>query len=262
MRRLARIIQMVSDAVRKPLSELRILDLASLDGRFSAEFASRGANVLGIEGRRSNVDCAQARYSLPNLRFAHDDVRNVSRAKYGEFDVVLCLGILYHLDAPDCFKLLEAIAEVCTGVAIIDTHFSLRRDEVVTYKGHQYAGWKFIEYNREPTPEQTEQTKWASIGNLRSFWPTKPSLVNAIADAGFNSVYECQYPAWNDIPSDRVALVALKGRKERILSTEFDPGILAERIDEVAKVGPVQQQRTMLLLIKRLSSKIARISRT
>lgn len=260
MRRLARIVQMVSDAARKPLSELRILDLASLEGRFSAEFACRGANVLGIEGRRSNVDRAQARYSLPNLRFVHDDVRNVCREKYGEFDVVLCLGILYHLDAPDCFKLLRVIAEVCTGTAIIDTHFSLRRDQIVTYRGQQYAGWKFTEYSYEPTPEQTERSKWASIGNLRSFWPTKPSLVNAIADAGFNSVYECQYPAWNDIPTDRVALVAMKGSKERILSAEFDPGILEERIDEVAKVSPVQRQRTMLSIILRLSRKIARTS--
>ena len=92
----------------------------------------------------------------------------------------------YHLDAPDCFKLLETIAEVCSGAAIIDTHVSFRRDEAVTYKGHRYAGWRYREYLREPTPGEMEDRKWASIGNLRSFWPTKPSLINAIADAGIN----------------------------------------------------------------------------
>jgi hypothetical protein len=259
MRRRARINQIVSDSVRKPLSESRILDLASLEGDFSAEFAFRGAEVLGVEGRRTNIERAAARFSLPNLRFVQDDVRNISREKYGEFDVVLCLGILYHLDAPDCFKLLEAIAEVCIDITIIDTHISLTRDEIVKYKGHEYRGRLYTEYSREPTPEQTEKSTWASIGNLRSFWPTKPSLVNAIVDAGFNSVYECLYPAWNDIPSDRVALVAQKGKRERILAADFDEGILDERVDEVPKVGPVRQKGKSLSAIKLQSSRIARL---
>jgi hypothetical protein len=257
MRRRARINQIVNDSARKPISESRILDLASLEGDFSAEFALRGAEVLGVEGRRTNVQRAAARFSLPNLRFVQDDVRNVCREKYGEFDVVLCLGILYHLDAPDCFKLLEAIAGACIGIAIIDTHVSLRRDEMVEYKGHGYWGWRYKEYSREPTSEQTERSTWASIGNVRSFWLTKPSLVNAIVDAGFNSVYECQYPAWNDIPSDRVALVAMKGKRERILAVDFDEGILNERVDEVPKVGPVRQQG--LSALKLQSSRIARL---
>ena len=251
MRRQARITQMVVDHIRKPLAELRVLDLASLDGRFSAEFAMRGAEVLGIEGRRSNVEDARSRFEYPNLRFVQDDVRNLCKQKYGEFDVVLCLGILYHLDAPDCFKLLEAIAEVCSCVAIIDTHISLRRDEIVTYNGHQYAGWKYTEYNREPDPQQTEERRWASIRNLQSFWPTKPSLVNAIADAGFNSVYECQYPAWNDMPADRVALAALKGKKTGILTTNLDPEILNERIDETPRIVPVQNQQNLTSVMTR-----------
>ncbi len=259
MRRRARINQIVSDSARKPLPESRILDLASLEGDFSAELALRGAEVLGVEGRRTNIQRAAARFSLPNLRFVQDDVRNVCREKYGEFDVVLCLGILYHLDAPDCFKLLEAIAGACIDIAIIDTHISLARDEVVTYNGHEYWGGRYTEYSREPTPEQTEKSTWASIGNLRSFWPTKPSLVNAIVDAGFNSVYECLYPAWNDIPSDRVALVAQKGKRERILAADFDEGILDERVDEVPKVGPVRRKGKSLSAIKRQSSRIARL---
>lgn len=258
MRRRARINQIVSDFARKPLSESRVLDLGSLEGDFSVEFALRGAEVLGVEGRRSNIRRAAARFSLPNLRFVQDDVRNVCREKYGEFDVVLCLGILYHLDAPDCFKLLKAIAGICTGIAVIDTHIGLTRGETVKYNGHEYWGWRYTEYSYEPTPEQTEESKWASIGNLRSFWPTRPSLVNAIVDVGFNSVYECQYPAWNDIPSDRVALVALKGKKERILAVDFDEGILDERVDEEPKVGPVSQAHRPSAM-KLLSSRVARL---
>jgi hypothetical protein len=261
MRRRARINQIVSDYSRRPLSESRVLDLAALEGHFSAEFALRGAEVVGIEGRLTNVKRAEASFSLPRLRFFQDDVRNLSRAKYGNFDIVLCLGILYHLDAPDCFELLEAISEVCSGFAVIDTHISLTRSEAVAFRGHEYWGWRYTEYEHEPSPEQQERSTWASLGNLRSFWLTKPSLVNAIVDAGFNSVYECQYPAWNDIPSDRVALIALKGQRERILAVTFDEEILGERVDEVPKVAPVSRYaaQNRQSLPRRLARRLRRV---
>jgi len=243
MRRRLRINQIVSDFAPKPLNQCRILDIASLEGGYSAEFAKRGAEVLGVEGRQINIERAKARHTMPNLKFVRDDVRNISREKYGEFDIVLCLGILYHLDAPECFKLLELIGEVCTGFAIIDTHFAIKPDEVVKYNDREYHGWRFIEYDHEPTEKETEETVWASIGNRESFWMTKPSLVNAIVDAGFNSVYESQYPAWNDIPADRVAMIAVKGAKQELLNNDFnysfDEEILNERVDETPKVPPV-----------------------
>ena len=244
MRRRARINQIVIDYSRKPLSESRILDLACLEGDFSAEFAFRGAEVVGIEGRRINLERANARFSFPTLKFIQDDVRNLSREKYGKFDVVLCMGILYHLDEPDCFKLLESIAGVCTGFAVIDTHISFTGNEIVTYKDHEYRGWHYIEYKNKPNAEQQEKSTWASINNVKSFWPTKPSLINALIDAGFNSVYECQYPAWNDIPADRVALIALKGNKEKILAVPFEETILGERVDEIPRVPGIREQIT------------------
>jgi SAM-dependent methyltransferase len=227
---------MVSDLSRKPFAASRVLDLASLTGDFAVECALRGAEVLGIEGRSSNLDRAIQRVSLPNLRFVQDDVRNLSRDKYGEFDVVLCLGILYHLDEPDCFKLLESMAAVCTGLAIIDTHVGLTREERVEYNGHEYRGWRYTEYPHPPTSEEIEANTWGSLGNPRSFWLTRPSLVNAIVDAGFNSVYECQFPAWNDISADRVALAALKGTREPILAEQGDDRIFNERVDEVPRL--------------------------
>jgi hypothetical protein len=253
MRRRARINQIVSDFARKPFADLRVLDLASLEGDFSIEFAMRGAKVVGIEGRSTNIERAQARHSHPNLTFVRDDVRNLSRDQHGEFDVVLCLGILYHLDAPDCFKLLERIAQVCTGFAVIDTHVSLTRSQTTEHGGHRYAGCWYEEYGVQPTPEETEQSTWASIGNLRSFWPTRPSLVNAIIDAGFTSVYETQYPAWGDIPADRVALVAVKGTRQGILAAQVDPAILSERVDEVPKVGPVARRAAVKAHVRRLA---------
>ena len=113
--RLRRFIQAVSDSARRPLGELRVLDLACLEGMFAVELARMGASVVGIEGREANV--AKARLAkevlgLENLEFHQDDVRNLSEERYGRFDVVLCLGILYHLNPPHVFRFVESIASV------------------------------------------------------------------------------------------------------------------------------------------------------
>ncbi|MBI3796935.1 MAG: methyltransferase domain-containing protein, partial [Deltaproteobacteria bacterium] len=94
----------MQDFLHQPLHNLRVLDLGCLEGMYALEFAQHGAQVLGIEGRLANIE--KARFAkrvlgFSNCDFVQDDVRNLSLAKYGDFDVVLCCGILYHLDAPD-----------------------------------------------------------------------------------------------------------------------------------------------------------------
>jgi len=95
--KLRRILQVVSDTVSKPLEAIRLLDLACHEGIYAIEFARHGANVFGIEGRQAHIEKAmfvKDALSLSNVDFVQDDVRNLSKAKYGSFDVVLCLGIL------------------------------------------------------------------------------------------------------------------------------------------------------------------------
>ena len=254
MRRRARIVQIVRDFSRKPLSDCRVLDLACLEGDFAAELAMRGAQALGIEGRASNIERGRARHPMKSLQFTQDDVRNLSREKYGQFDIVLCLGILYHLDAPECFKLLRSIAEVCTGFAVIDTHVSLTPNTQRSYDGRTYSGSFYTEYERRPSSDEQERKVWAAIDNCQSFWPSKPSLVNAVIDAGFVSAYECQYPAWNDIPADRVALVALKGEREKVLSENIDDALYHERLDETPRVPPVLGGDVRRGLLSRLAA--------
>lgn len=97
------------------LASLRVLGLACLEGLYAVEFARQGARAVGIEGRDVNLEkvrFVKKALGLDNLDLHHDDVRNLSLEKYGEFDVVLCLGILYHLDAPDVFHFVESIGRV------------------------------------------------------------------------------------------------------------------------------------------------------
>jgi 2-polyprenyl-3-methyl-5-hydroxy-6-metoxy-1,4-benzoquinol methylase len=137
--RLRRILQIAADIVTERLDKVRVLDLACLEAQFGIEFALHGANVVGIEGRDVNVakgQFAKEILSLDNFRLVQDDVRHLSRERYGTFDVILCLGILYHLDAPDVMDFVENIFETCTRLAVIDTHFSPEDKESYVWKGN------------------------------------------------------------------------------------------------------------------------------
>ena len=208
---------MVLDTARAPAGELRVLDLACLEGLYAIEFARQGASAVGIEGREANI--AKARFvkevlGLDRLELIQDDVRSLSLDRHGSFDVVLCLGILYHLDYPDVFDWLRAIADVCQGFAIFDTHVSLEPDREVEYHDHLYRGSLYREHLDGASEREREVNLWASLDNTYSFWPTKASLLNALDHAGFTSVYECQVPAEPDKPADRITLLAMKGVRQ------------------------------------------------
>lgn len=228
---LRRVLQIIADQTGVPLDRLRVLDLACLEGLYAIELGLQGATVVAIEGREQSI--AKARFvgetlGLSKVEFVQDDVRNLSRATYGSFDVVLCLGLLYHLDAPDVVVQLERIAEVCTGVAIIDTHISLAPERSFEYRGQRYWGRIYSEHAPHSSDEQRRRSLWASLDNVNSFWLTRPSLYNALADAGFSTVYECQIPALPHQPYDRLTLVARKG-EARILRSSPLANDLAPR---------------------------------
>jgi 2-polyprenyl-3-methyl-5-hydroxy-6-metoxy-1,4-benzoquinol methylase len=98
------------------------------EGIFSIELALQGAAVTGIEIRNVNLQKAifvKEAYDLTNVIFIKDDVRNISRTKYGGFDIILCSGILYHLPVPDVFDFVDKMYQMADRAVIIDTHISL-----------------------------------------------------------------------------------------------------------------------------------------
>ena len=97
-------------------------DLGCLEGGFSLAFAQLGAEVVAIEARAENFEkcrLVQEHFGLPNLRFVQGDVKDFDRARYGDFDVVLALGILYHLDDPVAW--LRQVAGATRAVLYVET---------------------------------------------------------------------------------------------------------------------------------------------
>lgn len=174
-----------------------VIDLGCLEGGWTVGLARAGYDALGIEGRRVNFDnCEVVRrgIDLPNLRFAHDDVRNVE--SHGEFDIVFCFGLLYHLDEPAAY--LEKLARVTRRMLVLHTHYAPthRRGcvhgpglgEWAMHEGR--IGRWFREWPEGADEETVEGQRWASIGNPASFWLEKKQLLQALVDAGFSTIME------------------------------------------------------------------------
>jgi hypothetical protein len=80
----------------------RVLDLASHDGRWSlAALQTGAAHVVGIEGRPELVANAKANFEHYGIertryRFVAGDIFEQIASPHWRFDVILCLGFLYH----------------------------------------------------------------------------------------------------------------------------------------------------------------------
>ena len=180
----------------------RVIDLGCLEGGYAAAFARHGAaEAVGVEARRLNFErCELVRSSLglENLRFERADVREVSAASHGRFDVVFAAGILYHLDDP--FALVETIAGMCDGIAVIDTHVAEDHSghcperTVRSHRGRDYEGGILFEYEAGAAQRQIESSLWASYGNPSSFWLRKEDLVSLLGELGFASVTQVPTP--------------------------------------------------------------------
>ena len=83
---------------------LTAVDLACHQGWFAAHLAQGGfGRVTGIDARAEHVaDATLARdaLGLEQLEFRQSDVHALDTAALGEHDLVLCFGLIYHLENP------------------------------------------------------------------------------------------------------------------------------------------------------------------
>lgn len=264
--KLRRIVQLVSDLHGRDLSGLRILDLACLEGMYAIEFAARGAQVLAIEGREANL--AKARFGaralgLDRVEFVHGDVRDLSRERHGRFDVVLCLGILYHLDTPDVFSLVERMAEVCESTIVVDTHIALAGTETRVHDGNVYRGITLFEHEPDAPEEERLKLLWSSLDNPSAFAPTRSSLLSLLARAGFTSLLECHVPAEPEKAADRITIVGRMGTPQAPVTAPHppdDPASVPERAPSRGSTG-ILPAVGRALVPKPLRSRLRRLAR-
>ena len=198
---------------------LKVVDLGCLEGGYATEFARQGYQTLGIEARVSNLNkCLHVKeqLSLPNLDFVQDDARNLDQ--HGPFDIVLCYGILYHLDDPVAF--LHKVFQQTNRMLLLHTHYAPEYDwryelglvnryviapiqnrthflehaknyqlsRLTTNEG--YRGRWYTEWPSHSSPQHIEKNYLSSYNNPRSFWLCRTDLTKALSDVGFRHVFE------------------------------------------------------------------------
>lgn len=250
-RRMWRAVQIVADAAGVPLSQLRILDLGAYECGFALELAAHGAEVTAVEVREQHVakgEFVRRARGLDNLTIVQGDIRELDRLVDGEFDVVLCLGLIYHLDAQDAVGLLKTIARRTRRFALIEGQISLSRAEQVDVDGVEYSGRLYGENEADPG---------SGVRMSRAFWFTRPSLLRAISEAGFSTVAEVQLPYVAEVLpfEDHLTLLAYRGERVELdvvpAAANEQPTPFPERWDRVAH--PTQGLRY------RLRERIARM---
>jgi SAM-dependent methyltransferase len=227
-----RVLQVTSDLAGKPFERLRVLDLGCGEGVYAIEAGLRGAEVLALDARTERMSEGQAcadRHGLSNVRFRQEDVRRVSRATHGEFDVAWCLGLLYHLEAPEAFALLESLATLAR-LLVVDTLVSLEGAEAVEHRGRAYRGERVREHEDQDPPEVRRARLLRSIDSTFAFRFTRASLVRAIHAAGFSTVLEAHAPAEPGKAADRVTLAAVRGEPVRLSTYPWVNGASDEEI--------------------------------
>lgn len=251
--RTARALQVIADCARTPLDAMRVLDIGCLEGGFALELAAQGATAVGLEGREEHL--AKARLAaratgVEGVEFVQGDARELSEERHGRFDVVVCVGLLYHLADAEPLDLLDRIAAVTDDLLLLDTHVALRGRRDLAHRGRTYRGLDFVEHSALASGDEREGSRWASLDNDRSFWPTLPSLVNALVDAGFSSVMRVDAPPGGG-PPDRVMLVCRKGTPVALRTVDA-PAVAPPRVPERTRRLPPRNQLRSFNLAKRL----------
>lgn len=157
----------------------RVMELGSLEGGHSFNMASRPQieNVLGIEGRQSSVDKArfvQKLLKIDNVEFVTANLEETDLASFGEFDVVFCSGLLYHL--PEPWELIEQISRVSPNL-FMWTHYT--KEETVNAHAHGMPGYTFQEGGLSDP---------LSGMSADSFWPTLDGLQDMLKEYGFKTI--------------------------------------------------------------------------
>jgi 2-polyprenyl-3-methyl-5-hydroxy-6-metoxy-1,4-benzoquinol methylase len=154
------------------LADTDVLDIGCNDGFFSLDIAHRGVkHVDGFDLRPENI--AKARfladhYGIENVDFSVSDADDFVRKE--QWDVVLNLGVLYHVVNP--LQFIRQTYELCRRFAIIDT---IVHSEPIS--AYILMGDKNVDMPAEGRED------W-------EFHPTYRGAIDTIRYAGFSEVYE------------------------------------------------------------------------
>jgi len=141
------------------------LDAGCGTGYFSAVLRDLGLRVAAFDGRPENTEEARRRH--PGIEFRVGDVESIATSEAGSFDLVLCLGLLYHLENP--FRAIRNLQGM-TGKLLVLEGICLPGDEaLLALRDENHGRDQGLHYI--------------------AFYPSEACLTKMLYRAGFRAVY-------------------------------------------------------------------------
>lgn len=207
------------------LSGKRVLDLGCNAGFWSLCAIEHDCDyVLGIDGRQMHIDQANLVFEINKINksrydFHCDNFFNTRYEEIGKFDVVLCLGIFYHINKH--INLLEFVSLVNTDILIIDTSLS-------TIPG----SFLEIRWDRLENPQ-------ASYDYELVMFPTQRAVLDIVEQIGYTAV--TLKPRFTDYKG---ALDYKDGsRRAFMCAKETDLNVLSNSVGVETEVLPIGRHR-------------------
>jgi hypothetical protein len=140
--------------------------------------------VVGFDGRRMHVEQAALVLDVEGVdaaryRLVEADLFAADWGAWGCFDVVLCLGLLYHVDRPA--EIFARIAATGASHVVVDTALS-------TLPGAAF------EVRREPRDDPRN-----AVASELVLWPTREAVLALSAESGYGvRLLEPAFADWSE----------------------------------------------------------------
>jgi tRNA (mo5U34)-methyltransferase len=195
---------MMEETCRRWLAETpdaTVVDLGCCEGWFGHKMLEWGAaKVVGVDVRAVNVRRANLirdhfGISPEQLSFVQAGVHEVP--DLGTFDVVLCLGLIYHLEDP--VGALRVARRLARGHLMVES-------QLTELNGPIEHGWgvagefketdtHWVSYLEPASWQEDEGNVTASFANVLSLIPNRAALLQAIQVSGFRDARVLEAPA-------------------------------------------------------------------
>lgn len=153
----------------------RVIDLGAGHGSFSVRAADAGWRVTALDARTVRFQ------DDPRVTWVQSDARHADVSGY---DLILCLGLFYHLTLEDQLNLLER----ASGTPLmIDTHLANGAEDA-RWKDRLSGPVKPRGYQGRLFREGGRSSPTASWGNEESFWPTPGAFYRMLDEHGYAPV--------------------------------------------------------------------------
>lgn len=120
---------------------VRVLDIGCRDGYFAFEMERRGATVVGLDYASPDVTGFSIAAGLldSSVEYRVDNVYSITPERYGLFDLILFLGVIYHLRNP--MLAIDRVRSVQRAGGVLFLETQLATDEQ-TYRSDTPL-WQF-----------------------------------------------------------------------------------------------------------------------